>query len=878
MADPLLGTKITMPPVRVETVQRTRLLEVLSGGFQNADGFNRQLTLVSAPAGYGKTTLISAWINSLHLSRSPGAKHEEVAIAWLSLDETDNEPTRFLSYIIAAIQKAHAGFGKATNKLLSSPQKPPDEIVLTVLVNELSGIASPLVLVLDDYHSIHTLPIHNYLNFLLEHQPAHLHLVIVSREDPPLLIPRLRVRNAVLEIRQEDLRFTAEEPRLFLKKVMGLKLTPEEISALERRTEGWIAGLQLAALSMHGLDDLSGFVRAFTGSSRFILDYLMEEVFERQSPEVKHFLLKTSILERLSGPLCNAVAGTNSSQEILEGLEHSNLFIISLDQSRDWFRYHRLFAELLRHRMRTVSNEEKSLHHRASQWYKENSFPSDAIHHAIAAQDWERAADLIIASNGELLKRGEVFTVIGWFRALPEEMLLSNPKLCFEYCWPLLLAGQFDVAGSLLDRLEESADGNPAFLGEVYAAQAYLARNLNDHPLMVEKSQKALGLLPKSSVTSRGIVALNLGLAYWHMGQMQAAENALAEAMDVGQATENTYALLTALIFIGRIHAVRGQLRKAAGYFERAIQQGSDIPINALAHLDMSILHYEWNRLEKSEEHLQKATALCELGHNHEFLAACRMWHIQMLIAQGNLSEAQDALESVQLLAPDKKLTDAITSRLDVLQVNLSLAKGESVAGWADKLGENVDYHSFYRFLGISKARVLPPVHAKGYLNGLTEIAKTNEWIYGLIAARVLQATMVETQEEALGFLTDALELGREGGFIRSFVDAGEKLVPLLHEAVRRGVSPDYGAQILDVIAKKVEAAGPDQSSLIEPLSGREIEVLRLVTAGMSNREIADTLVISPGTVKTHVHNVCGKLGARNRTEATRRAKELGLV
>lgn len=878
MADPLLGTKITMPPVRVGTVQRTRLLEVLRGEFQNTNGFNRQLTLVSAPAGYGKTTLISAWVSSLSTSRVPGGNHEEVAAAWLSLDETDNEPTRFLSYIIAAVQKTHTGFGEATSRLLSSPQKAPDEIILTVLINEFSAIATPLVLVLDDYHAIHTLSIHKYLNFLLEHQPAHLHLVIVSREDPPLLIPRLRARNAVLEIRQEDLRFTAEETGHFLEKVMGLKLTPEEVSALERRTEGWIAGLQLAALSMQGLDDLSGFIRAFTGSSRFILDYLIEEVFERQPPDVKDFLLKTSILERLAGPLCAAVAGINSSQEILERLEHANLFIIPLDQSRTWFRYHRLFAELLRHRMRTVSNEEKSLHQRASQWYEKNDFPSDAIHHAISAHEWERAADLIMASNGDLLKRGEVFTVIGWFQALPEEMILSSPRLCFEYCWPLLLAGQFDVAGPLLDRVEKSAGGNPAFLGEVYAAQAYWARSLNDHPRMIEKSRKAMNLLPKDSANSRGIVALNLGLAYWHMGDMRAAAEILPELLEVGKATENTYALLTALIFIGRIHAVRGQLHRAAGYFERAIQQGGDMPINALAHLDLSILHYEWNELEESETHLQKAITLCELGHNDEFLAACIMWHIHMLIAQENLSAAQDALEKAQMIAVERRLTESITSRLDVLQVNLLLAKGQSAAGWVDRLSEKMDFHSFYRFLGVSKAGALPPIQAKAYLTGLGETAKTNEWIYGLIAVRILQAIMAENQEEGLTFLIDGLQLGKEGGFIRSFVDAGKDLSPFLREVERRGILPDYVAQILDVMAEKFDEALPDQSSLVEALSEREIEVLRLVTAGMSNREIAGELIISPGTVKTHVHNVCGKLGVRNRTEATRRAKELGLA
>lgn len=863
---PLLTTKLEYPPRRANLVTRPRLIEKLKDDFYKGGNFSRKLTLISAPAGYGKTTLITEWLGQLSIVHS---------VAWLSLDEQDNDPTLFLKYLIAAIRAVHRSYGEGLDAILSSPQQPPPEVVLTALLNELAAIDSPVMLVLDDYHVIQTPPIHQQVNFILDHMTHQAHLVILTREDPLLPIPRLRARGLVNELRQDDLRFTEAEAADFLERVMGLVLSPEDVAALDRRTEGWIAGLQLAALSMKGRDDIKGFIETFTGSSRYVLDFLIEEVFDKQPAEVQDFLLKTSLLDRLSAPLCDAILERRDSQKVLESLEGANLFIVPLDQSRQWYRYHRLFAELLRHRLR-ASSSEQLLHQRASLWFEAEGFIAEAIQHAQAGSDWDRARELIQNINTDMLKRGEVETLIRWYQVFPADVVQSNPKLCFDYCWPLLLAGKYDAAAPLLERVEMMAETMPEFLGEVYAAQAYLARGYGDHALMVEKSQRAMALLPESSLTSRGVVAINLGLVYWHMGQMQAAEDMLAEALEAGQATENYYAVMTALIFQGRVLAVRGQLHQAAEYFERAIQQGGEMPINAMAHLDLATLQYEWNELAKSEEHLQKAIRLSRQGRNDEFLMASWMLQARLRAAQGDLPGADEALGKAWALVRSGVIPVATASRLDSAQVRLLLAKNESTAGWGQKLTETVDCHPFYRFLGVTKARIFPEPHAREYLDGLSQAARSNGWEYGLVAILALQTSLAETNEAALEFITEALHRAEGGGFIRSFAETGEKIVPILQEAAQQGIRPEYVGQILKAFSSKGKTAA--SFSMVDPLSERELEVLRLVTAGLSNREIAEKLIISPGTVKTHVHNVCGKLGVRNRTEATSRAKELDLV
>jgi LuxR family maltose regulon positive regulatory protein len=868
MKPQILTTKLVAPPVRSSLVARPRLLNRLERGL------NKRLTLISAPAGYGKTTLLSAWLYQ-----------SEIPVAWLTLDEADNDPARFLFYFLSTLQQVDEDAGKATQSLLLAPEPPAPDILVTTLLNEIAAIPETFILAMDDYHVIQSPEIHRQLAFIVERQPDHMHLVIATREDPPLPLPRLRARNQMTEIRQVDLRFTTQETAEFLGNVMSLEISPADISALERRTEGWIAGLQLAALSMQGREDLPHFVEDFTGSNRYILDYLIQEVFDMQPAEIQDFLLKTSILDRLTGGLCDAVTGGDNSQELIETLDRANLFLHPCDQSRTWYRYHRLFGELLRNRLRTQEDySEISLHHLACQWYENQGAVTEAIPHALAGLDWDRVGGLILEVSDNMLKRGEIFTLLSWFSRIPKEVLLARPKLCLEYSWPLILSGQFKAADTYLTHAEHAAQDTPAFLGQVLTAKAYLTRAQGNHAQMMDFSRKALSLLPKRDVNSRCIVATNLGIAYWHQGDMQAAENALEEAYDTAQVIENQYAALTALVFLGMSSAVRGQLRKAQLIFQQAIYRDPPTFILGLAHLYLSVLHYEWNDLDKSAEHLLKTLEAGERLQNDELLVSAWMVMARLHLASRNVGAAWEVLDKAQQRIRDGDVPVSSIPRLAATHVHVALAQDDipKALYWGAQMADKADCHSFYRFFNLTRAKLLlaqnKPAEAGEYLERCFEQASEANWGYGLIAVRALQALAAQTPEDAIDFLTEALALAQSERFIRTFVDTGEELRPLLAEANRRNLASGYGEVVLAAVDKRPIVSVIDQSSLAEPLSERELDVMRLVAQGLSNREIAERLVISIGTVKTHVHHICGKLNVRNRTEAVARARDLNLV
>lgn len=873
MENLLLKTKLNMPLTRGSVVRRQRLIDQLSADLWVADGFARRLTLISAPAGFGKTTLAMEWLSNL-----------DGQILWISLDEEDNDPARFMTYLVAAFQLADAEIGCRTLEMLQSPQPPQAETLITALINDLAGKQMPFILTLDDYHFIQNPMVHKLVGFLLDHQPAQVHQVILTREDPLLPVSRLLSHGQAREIRQDDLRFTPSESADFLSRTMGIRLSRDDIDTLQQRTEGWVAGLQFAALSMQGHSDRHNFVKYFAGSNRYILDYLFEEVFTRQTADVQDFLVRTSILKQLTAEICDAVVERDDSQELLESIERSNLFIVPLDLTRQWYRYHSLFRDLLRHRLQMLEGvEETTFHLRASKWYEAHGFHSDAVHHALAAKEWDRASELLLNTSEKMIKRGEIVTLLGWFAQFPDEALSTNPGLCLDYVWALILTGQNELAESLLADVEESTKDMPQFHGSMTSAQAFLARTQGDIPATIALSERAMKLISKTDTSTRGVLAVNLGIAYWHIGQMEQAAQALVEARMAAQETSNVYVLLSALIFLARVQAARGKLRQAARMYEQAIRKGKKAPIVGLAHHDLGALYYEWDDLKSCREQLLQGQMINDLSGNIEFQAADYMLLARLEKAAGQASAVREALEKIQELEQTGKVPSPTHNRIMAFQVEMALMQDDLLGAQqlATQLNEDVDAHPFYRYIGLTRERLLiaqgEKLEAARHLKAKTKSADEAGWIYGGIAVRILESIATEDQESGLQILIAALERSQAEGYVRAFADHGQILAAKLVEAAQRGVYPEYIGRILKAIRQDSDRE-TSSTQLVEQLSEREIEVLRLVSAGLSNREIAAKLYLSPGTIKTHVHNICGKLGVANRTQAVTYARDLKLI
>ncbi len=867
MADNILLTKLHVPPLRSVFVHRPRLI-----GRLTAEP-NALLTLICAPAGYGKTTLVAEWLQSLQSN-----------FAWLSLDESDNDPRRFLGYLLAALRQIDAAIGRAVEPLLQSPQPPPGDVILTALVNEIAAVPQPFILVLDDYHLIHTPPSYQQLSFLLEHQPPQMRLVIITREDPPLPIARLRARGLLVEIRQDDLRFSLEECASFLNKVMSLNLPSADIAALERRTEGWIAGLQLAALSMRGRDDLSPFVEAFTGSSHYVLDYLMEEVFRRQPADVQDFLLRTSVLDRLSGPLCDAVANRTDSRGLLDRLEHANLFVMPLDQPRTWYRYHRLFAELLRQRLHTTEAvSETELHRLASVWFQaEGSFP-EAISHALAASDWEQAAGLIQDNSVQLLRRGELMTLLAWLRPLPDAVIRARPELCRDYGWALTLTGRFGDADAYLRQAEAAAQDSEALLGTVLVARAYHLRVRGDNPQAIECARRALAILPQTDSLSRGLAALTLGLAYWTDGVFQESERAFMEVDRAAQQSGNHYARLTALTYLAMIQAVYGRLHQAAELCRQVIQVGGQSPAVAPAHVELGALLYEWNDLQAASEHAQIGIEQSQRIGNP--LIQSDGYRTLAVIQQslGQPDAALSMLRRADELAEGQQVSPRTRMRNAACHVQIALEQGDLSAAqfWVEQVTEPTDASLLYPCLGLAPVRLLlarrEKTEAMERLDGIYEAAHQRNCGVGMVEVRALQALAADTPGDSLRFLGEALQRAQPEGMIRTFVDKGEPMTALLERLKpQSGELKPYLLTLLGAFGEGSEAR--KSQPLVEPMSERELRILRLLAEGFSNREIAERLVISVGTTKSHVHHILEKLGSDSRMEAVARARDLGLL
>jgi LuxR family maltose regulon positive regulatory protein len=896
MPEHLLTTKLYIPPTHPNLVSRPRLIARLDEGLR----LGRKLTLVSAPAGFGKTTLLSAWVH-----------HIDAGVGWLALDEEDNDPARFWAYVIAALQTVTSDIGESVLHAFQAPQPLPMASVLTPLINEIAARPNsegPYVLVLDDYHLITTVALHNALTFLLDHLPPNFHMVIATRADPPLPLARLRGRGQLTELRQADLRFTAEEATTFLARVSGRDLAAEAIAALEERTEGWITGLQLAALSMRGREDIASFVSAFAGSHRYVLDYLTEEVLQRQPEAIQAFLLQTAILDRLSGPLCNAVLRTSDpesempllcpftdAQAVLEQLEAANLFLVPLDDRRGWYRYHRLFADLLRARLEDLHPDRVPiLHRRASAWYEQEKLLDDAMKHAIAAGDLACATRIVETHGRSLLMRGELTTLLRWIAALPQESIAASARICVTHAWALLLTGQMHAVEARLQRAEHllAALPNSPLLGDIAVIRAYSAAQQGDVTRTIALANLALERLPLTKQGERGVAFFVLGGAYLLNGDWAAAGDAMTQAAAVGQQGENLHIAVPALNALADIQATQGHLHQAQATAEAAIHlvtgaDGQSQPVAAGALAALAELAYEWNDLEGALAYVHQSVELGRLWGNSDTLAASYLTLADVLMAHGDLDEACDVLQEAEHLSQEMTVFPSFSTRLGATRARLWLAQGDwaAAARWA----ENVSFDTrdvFHAKASLVLARVRVTLgqydDALRVVLPLVAMAQSHDLTAWRIEGLALEAWVRYAQGEeqrALATLAEALTLAEPEGYVRRFVDLGPALAPLLQKAAARGIVPDYTGNLLAASDLSEEMPLlPQAQPLIEPLSPRELEVLALVAEGLSNRQVGQRLHIAESTVKSHLNTIYGKLGVENRTQATVKARSLRLL
>ena len=905
MAGPLLETKLHVPRWRRGLVARPRLSERLSRGAESA------VTLVSAPAGFGKTTLLAEWLAA--------APADGRSVAWLSLDRRDNDPALYWTYLVAALKTAAHGVGASALSLLQPPQ-PPSEAGLATLLNDLDAISNDVVLVLDDYHVIDAHEVQDGMAFLLEHLPSQIHLVIGSRADPVLPLARLRGRGELVEIRAADLRFTPGEAAAYLNGVMGLVLTAADVAALEGRTEGWIAALQLAALSLQGREDVAAFIDGFAGDDRYIVDFLAEEVLQRQPEDVQQFLLQTSILDRLSGPLCDAVTGQDGGKAKLAALERGNLFLVPLDDRRRWYRYHQLFADVLHARLRDEQpNDVPDLHRRASGWHEQNGEPSEAIRHALAAGDFDRAADLVELAIPAMRRSRQEAAVRGWLELLPDEVVGVRPVLSVGFAGALLAGGELEgVEARLRDAerwldtptgIRQGSQAPPAEMVvvdeeefrrlpaeiELYRAAQALARG--DVPGTVRHARRALDLAPADDHLGRASAAALMGLASWASGDLEAGHSGYAECMAGLRRAGHIADTFGCAIALADIRRVQGRLGEAMRTYEQALQRvpeqgGAVLRGTADMYVGMSEVCRERDDLAAATRHLLRSQ---ELGEHTGLPQNRYRWRVAMARirqAEGDLGGALDLLNEAERLYAGDFFPNV--RPVPALKARVWIAQGEwgEALGWAREQGLSVDDDLSYlrEFEHITLARVLlaryqderaeASIHeATRLLERLLRAAEQGARTGRVLEILVLQALAHQARNDipaALASLQRALTLAEPEGYVRVFVDEGLPMAALLRAAAKQGIVPSYVRRLLAAVST-TEDRVPVSQGLIEPLSERELDVLRLLGTDLGGPDIARELVVSLNTVRTHTKNIYAKLGVNNRRAAVRRAAELDL-
>ncbi len=949
MSQSLLKTKLYIPQTRPQLVPRPHLLERLNQGVRG------KLIVVSAPPGFGKSTLITTWIDHFSKNGTGNDSIQPVDFAWVSLDELDNDPVRFWTYVFAALETVQPALTTDANTLLHDPQTPSIEISLTALINAVVDASYPVVLVLDDYHLIESEAIHQALTFLLDHLPPQLCLIMTTRTDPPLSLNRLRVRHLLTEVRESDLRFSPTEVAMFLNQIMDLNLSVADVSALETRTEGWIAGLQLAALalqaplSVQNQGDSRDFVQAFTGSHRYVIDYLAEEVLAQQPEHIREFLLKTSLLERLSGPLCDAVLGremidvtdittslwqatvpdaTVSSQDILNYLDQANLFLIPLDAERRWYRYHHLFADFLREHLRHLVDQAEldALNNKASQWFAAYDSVTEAVSYALLAHNPDLAANLLEQVILPHIIRGEVSTMLSWLRQLPEDIVKSRPRLSLGWGWIIIIMNQLDdieqwVEASELGLARLKADSTvdtavsaeqiQELEGELAAMQAMLiAMDDKNLPQAIELSAQALTQLGEDSYLAHSVLNMNMGNIYLRLNNLEQASQRLTQAITYSKKTpENIITAMFASHSLGNIEEEKGQLHQAKVYHRQAVEyatgsDGKPLSLAALGYLGLAEVQRKQNLLAEATANVKVGMTLAEQGQQLGGIQVGQIILARVLQAQGDTTGALSTIKIANTVALDILFEREAWVR--AVQTRLWLAQGDLInaAHWADTSALPMGNDFNYMALPGEYTTLVRVYIAQERFDEASKLLEQALLVAeaGKLWGRVLEITMLQAltryaqgnPERALAPLTRALSLGEQENYIRVFVDEGPAMAQLLNFARAKDVPHQaYIDKLLltimqektesSITAVKVRQNTPHPSListnlLIEPLSEREKEVLRLIADGFSNREVAEQLFITVGTAKTHANNIYRKLDVRSRTQAVARATELGVL
>jgi LuxR family transcriptional regulator, maltose regulon positive regulatory protein len=879
---PLLATKTFVPRRRPRLVARARLRQRLD------QVRTHRLTLLSAPAGFGKSTLLADWVAECGLP-----------VAWLGLDEADADPSRFFTYLVAALRTVLPEAGAGVLPMLGSPQPPPVEALATALVNDLATAPSDIAVVLDDLHAVDSPAVDQALAFLVEHLPPQAHLVIATREDPALPLARLRARGDVLEIRAADLRFTGDESATFLTEVMELPLGPADVRALEATTEGWIAGLQLAAISLRGAPNPAELIGSFSSSHRFVLDYLLEEVLERQPAAVTRFLLGTSVLDRLCGPLCDAVTldPETPGQRTIEQLEHDNLFIVPLDAERRWFRFHHLFRDLLRARLPATepAGAVDARHVRASRWYEEQGLELEAFEHAAAGHDLDRAERLIEGGGLPLYVRGALAPILAWISTLPAEVLDARPKVRLAQATTLLASGRTDGVADMLDRAEAGAValGGPELnriLANAAITRSLLALSQHRADLMISESERALALLPEDALVARSTINCTLGYAYEVLGERAEARRVYAEGLGAARATRNSFGELSGLTGLAAIAELENELRSAAEKYEEAIRRSIELqyPVVSEAYLGLARIAYEWNDLPRARELGERSLELGrQLQHTDRPVVSMALL-ARVAVAEADLETAERLLSEAQREVREKGFAREAPNVADA-RVRLALRRGaldeaaEIVAETDAPLAQARVHVA--RGDGAAALAVLEPFRRR---------SEERSWADQRLRAIVVTALAHHVAGDAPAAhaaLREAFAAAEPEGFVRLFLDEGPAMAALVRAELRSAgrSSGAYAARLLTAFRAEGSAGGADGASvagsgpgllegLVEPLTEREMELLALIAEGLTNAEIAERLFLSPQTVKVHVRNIFAKLDVGTRTQAVAAGRRLGVL